>query len=441
VLAALAGAPDVRAQDVPDPSAPDDPAEAPAPIATAPPAPLARVAVAILPAHADDKPLTTTRLATVQVSMEHALAADARLDIVDLDEGLADSGGVVPKEAIAEARALVASGLELLHRNQPRPALLKLEGAATQLAGTLAWAQKQELAQAQFLRGAAHAALGEDRAAESEFIALLTWRPDFTADPTIAPARVLPLWDKARARARRLPGGAVDVTSQPSGAMAYIDGRFVGFTPTTIEALAAGTHYLTVRARRFLKAVVPVRISDKKVTTAAVALTASPRAEALDADLAALRGDLGAVQAPAGMQGTLGDISELVGVDQVVVLLAPASGAAPPVYHAYVYGAVGGMRLADAQIEVGADESLDDALGRLAVALYAQVSFAPPPAPPPPRRERPRPHTAFYRRWWFWSGVGVIVLGLAAGAIIVHERDRGPACPGGDSCGVVVFAF
>jgi len=423
VLAVLAAAVPVHAS-----SASPDPA-----------APLAKVAVIVLPASPDDKPLTATRAATVQTSMEHALGADARLDVVDLDEGLADSAGLVPKDAVAEARALVASGEELLRRGQPKQALLKLEGAATQLAGVLAWAQKQELAQAQFLRGAAHAALGEDKAAIEEFVALLAWRPDFAADPSIVPGKVIPLWEKAQARARRLPGGAVEVTTTPAGAMAYADGRFVGFTPTTVEALAVGTHYLTVRARGYQKAVVAVRISDKKPVPANVTLTPSPRADQLDQDLAAIRGGLGAAQASAEMQATLGDLSDLLGIDQLVVVLAPPIGG-DKIYKAYVYSAVGGMRLAQAEATVG-DDGLDEALGRLSVDLYKQVSFAPPPPPPPPRKPRVATGTPFYKTWWFWSGVGAAALGLGAGALIIHERNGGPSCPAGDSCGVVILSF
>ena len=403
------------------------------------PAPLAKVAVVVLPASTDDKPLSATRAATVQVSMEHALVADPRLAIVDLDEGLAESGGAAPADAVAEARALVAGGEELLRRGQAKAALLKLEGAATELAGVLAWTQKQELARAQFLRGAAHAVLGDDRAAIDEFVELLVWRPDFSADPSIAPGKVIPLWEKAQARARKLPGGAVELASTPAGALAYADGRFVGFTPTTVEALAIGTHYLTVRARGYQKAVIPVRISDKKPATAQVTMVPSPRAAQLDADVQALRAGLGATQAPAEMQATLGDVSDLLGVDQIVVVLAPPTGAGEKRYKAFVYGAVGGMRLASAEVVVG-DEGLDDALGRLAVDLYKHVSFAPPPPPPPPPR-----HVAhgapFWRRWWFWSGVGAVALGVAAGAIIVHERDLGPTCPANDSCGAVLFRF
>lgn len=402
------------------------------------PAPLAKVAVVILPESPDDK-LTSARRATVQVSMEHALAADARLDVVDLDEGLADSGGVTPKDAVAEARAMVASGEELLKRGQYKAALLKLEGAASQLAGVLAWAKKEELAQAQYLRGAAHAALGEDKAALEELTALAVWRPDFTPDPTIGGGRAIALWEKAQAKARRLPGGAVDVSSEPRGAMAYADGRFVGFTPTTIEALAIGTHFITVRARGYQKAVVAVRISDKKPVPANVTLTPSPRTDQLDQDIAAIRGGLGAAQASAEMQATLGDLSDLLGIDQLVVVLAPPIGG-DKIYKAYVYSAVGGMRLADATAQVG-DEGLDEALGRLATDLYKQVSFAPPPPPPPPRPPRVAARKPWWKQWWFWSSVGAGVLGVTAGALIIHEHSGGPSCPGGDSCGIVVLSF
>ncbi|MCE9573775.1 MAG: PEGA domain-containing protein [Deltaproteobacteria bacterium] len=368
----------------------------------------AKAKVAVVVVSADDDKLAPARQATIQVSMERAVARDARLEVVDQDEALAASAGLVPKDAVAEA-----------------------------LAGVLAWAQKQELAQAQFLRGAAHAVLGDDKAAIEEFVSLLAWRPDFAADPTIAPAVVIPLWEKAQARARQLPGGSIDVTSAPSGGMAYIDGRFVGFTPTTIEALPVGTHYLTVRKYGHQKVVRAVRVSDKRPATAEAELAPSPRADELQQAIATLRAGLGAAQAPAEMQGALGDLSELLGVDQVAVLVAPRTGDRP--YRAYVYNALGGQRLAQAELRPDQGD-LEDALATLATSLYKQVSFDPPPPPPPPRIARHgRP---FWRRGWFWASVGTA---LAVGVLVplaIHERGPAePRCPGADSCGAVILRF
>ncbi len=397
----------------------------------------ARAKVAVVVVTGDEGALPAARQATIQVSMERAVARDARLEVVDQDEALAASAGLVPSDAVAEARALVASGEQLLRRNQAKVALLKLEGAATQLADVLAWAQKQELAQAQFLRGAAHAVLGDDKAAIEEFVALLAWRPDFAADPTIAPAVVIPLWEKAQARARQLPGGSIDVTSAPSGGMAYIDGRFVGFTPTTIEALPVGTHYLTVRKYGHQRVVRAVRISDKRSAVAEAALTPSPRADELRQAIATLRAGLGAAQAPAAMQGALGDLSELLGVDQVAVLVAPRAGDQP--YRAYVYNALGGLRLAQAEARPARGD-LEDGLATLATALYAQVSFEPPPPPPPPAIVRHG--VPFWRRRWFWGAVATTIAAGVIVPLVLHERGAAdPTCPGDDSCGVVVLRF
>lgn len=397
--------------------------------------PLAKVAVVVV--SADEGALAPARQATIQVSMERAIAGDARLDVIDQDEALATSAGLVPTDAVAEARALVASGEALLRRNQAKAALLKLEGAATQLADVLAWAQKQELARAQFLRGAAQAVLGDNKAATDEFVALLAWRPDFAADPTIAPAVVIPLWEKAQARARQLPGGSVDVTSAPSGGMAYVDGRFVGFTPTTIEALPIGVHYLTVRKYGFQKVVRAVRISDKHSSATSAELLASPRATELAQAIAALRPDLGAAQAPAEMQGALGDLSELLGVDQIAILVAPRGGNRP--YRAYVYNALGGQRLAQAEAGPGQGD-LEEALAALAGALYKQISFEPPPPPPPPRIvHHGRP---FWRRTWFWGTVAAVVTTGVVVPLVLHARGPGePQCPNADSCGVVVLRW
>jgi hypothetical protein len=54
-------------------------------------------------------------------------------------------------------------------------------------------------------------------------------------------------------------------------------------------------------------------------------------------------------------------------------------------------------------------------------------------ATPTPGPEPSRPIT---RRWWFWTGVGALVLGAAASAIVLGHRGGGgrPACPPGVQC-------
>ena len=50
----------------------------------------------------------------------------------------------MPDDAVGEARALLTTGEAMLRRGQAKPAILKLQGATTQLANVLAWALDAE---------------------------------------------------------------------------------------------------------------------------------------------------------------------------------------------------------------------------------------------------------------------------------------------------------
>jgi hypothetical protein len=395
----------------------------------------ARVAVIVL--GQDGEPLPAATRATLQVTMERALEGDERLEIVDQDTELAKHAGQVPLEAISEARGLARAGEELLRRGQSEPARIKLEQASRHLAEVLAWTSKQELARAQFLLGAAMAVDGDKKAAVATFVALLAWRPEFVADPEIWPEKVLPLWETAQEKARKLEGGSIEISSSPEGAMAYVDGRFVGFTPTIVEGLPAATHYVTVRMYGRVRSVSAVKVSDRRPTELKVSLDPTPGAERLREAIDVIAAGVGQEQAAAEIQAAFGDLSEMLMVDHAAVLVVP-DGAGP--YRAHVYAVEGGTQLAKAELELG-ERDPEDAFGELAKALYDQISFEPlePPPPPKPKRKKGKP---FYTKWWFWGTVGAVVATSVAVPLLL--RDDGPpeiGCPPGDSCGAVILRF
>lgn len=415
----------------------EDVGDAPDVEAPRPPTVEARVAVLVL--GQDGEPLPSATRATLQVSMERALESDSRLEIVDQDTELARRSGDVPSDAVSEARGLVIAGEALLRRGQAAPALAKLEAASAQLAKVLAWAQKQELARAQFLLGAAHAISGDAKAAVAEFVALLAWRPDFVADPEIAPKEVLPLWEKAEKKVLKLAGGSIEITSSPEGAMAYVDGRFVGFTPTVVEALPVATHYVTVRMFGRVRSVEAVKVSDKKASELRIKLAVTPGNDRLNDAITEIAGGIGKPQASAAVQAAFGDLAEMLEVDHAMVLVAPDRG---DTYRGYVYAVEGGTRLAMAEMTLG-ERDPEDAFGELARALYEQISFEPPPPPTPTKKKRRvvagKP---FYKKWWFWSGIGAaVVAGVALPLMLGGDGGPEVGCPVGESCGVVVLSF
>jgi len=61
-----------------------------------------------------------------------------------------------------------------------------------------------------------------------------------------------------------------------------------------------------------------------------------------------------------------------------------------------------------------------------------------PVEPPPPVVEKATP---LYKRWWFWTAIGVIAAGGAA-AIAVGVTSQTPSCPEGHSCtGELIYSL
>jgi tetratricopeptide (TPR) repeat protein len=416
----------------------DGPSEGDAPDVVAPPAPEVQARVGVIVLGEDGEPLPSATRATLQVTMERALEDDERLEIVDADTELARRAGLVPTDLVSEARGLLSAGEELLRRGRTDPAMAKLEAASDHLAEVLAWTSKQELAKAQFLLGAAHAIRGDKKDAITAFTALLAWRPDYTADPSISPKDVLPLWDKAEAKVKRLEGGSIEIASRPDGAMAYVDGRFVGFTPTVVEGLPTAVHYVTVRLHGRVRSVSAVKVSEKHPSQVEVTLERTAGVDELEAAIEGVQAGIGQPQVPAAVQASFGDIAALLEVQQAVVVVVP-SGAGP--YRGYVYNVEGGTLLASAAVELG-ERDPEEAFAELGKALYDQVSFEPPPPPPPDDKVIVKTGTPVWKRWWFWGTVGTAVaVGIAVPLFLGRDTAPELACPAGQSCGVVILSF
>jgi hypothetical protein len=387
---------------------------------------LAKVAVIVL--GEDGEPLPSATRATLQVSMERALETDDRLSVIDADTELARRAGQVPTDLVSEARGLLTAGEELLKRGRVEPALAKLEAASAHLAEVLAWTQKQELARAQFLLGAAHAIHGDGKEAIAAFVALLAWRPDYTADPEISPKDVLPLWEKAEAKVKKLAGGSIEVTSSPEGAMAYVDGRFVGFTPTVVEGLPAAVHYVTVRMHGRVREVKAVKVSDKHAASLSVSLESTPGIADYEH----------AIDEIARQAGGFDDLATLLEVQHAVVLVAADD--AGGTYRAHLYDVEKGKELASAEQVLG-ERDPEEVFAQLAKDLYEKVTFEPPPPPPPPKAKKPR-GTPVWKKWWFWGSVGTAVaVGIAVPLYLGRDTTPELSCPTGNSCGVVILSF
>lgn len=393
-----------------------------------------RVPVAVFVASPDGK-VGKARRATLLLTMEEALDADHRLDVIDKDTQLAEGAGFVPKEVISEARGMLGSGEAMLLKGRAKAALTRLQTAEAQLSSALAYVSKREVARAQFLVGAAQAILGKENAARKTFIRLQVWRPDFVADTSIEPGAVMPIWEEATERVSRLDGGSIEVTSQPSGALAYVDGAFIGFTPTTAEGLVAGDHYVTFKAVGYARVVKKVTVSAAKQNTVTTELVRSPSSDAVDELVDELLPSLGDSKAPESMER----LASLLGIRHAVFVVVP-----PPneegEYRAFVYDTATRERLSAARAPASAE--VETTFGEMAIALYASLILEPIEEEiaeeTPKRDDRGAP---FYKKWWFWTAVGAVAATAITVPLIIDGGAESPTCPPGSVCGDVIWDF
>jgi len=48
----------------------------------------------------------------------------------------------------------------------------------------------------------------------------------------------------------------------------------------------------------------------------------------------------------------------------------------------------------------------------------------------PPARARAPRAAPFYKRWWFWTAIGVVVTGVTVGSVLGARAARGSLAPG-----------
>jgi tetratricopeptide (TPR) repeat protein len=378
-----------------------------------------------------EKPLHRATRATTLLSFEKALKQDLRLRVLDKDLELAQQGGAIPTDVVSEARGLLATGEALLQKGDANAALPRLSTAERQLESVMAFVKKRELARAQFLLGVAYATLGKEDEARAAFVRLLTWRPNFQIDPKLAGGKSIEVFDQAKRTVAKLPTSTVRIRATPAASLAYVDGEFVGFTPTSKKDLTVGKHYVTVRANGYTREVHPVTLEPDRSSHVRAKLDRSPAQDALADVLNRVQKRLG----DGSLADELADLKMMLRIEHVVFL--EVSGTS---YSAYVYDMESGRRLANASVTIGDEDDPQAQFVALAEAVYSEAfRIVEVQKPKPPKRKRDG-GDPFYKTWWFWTGVGVVA--VAATVPLLMSDDGGSAsCPSGHVCGGVLFGF
>jgi hypothetical protein len=379
-------------------------------------------------AHAgvDDKTLVP-----VMRALDDGLKRNPRLEMKDLDTRLADFAQEVPQPQIDEARVLLQEGQKALTALELQPAIKKLRDATDALSKVLPYIKKQELADAMMALGAAELLQGDKKAAHATFVRLLTWRLDYKIDTNRYSPDVLGPVEDARREVERTRRGSLEIKSEPGAAQAYVDGKYVGVTPTFAEGLPAGEHWVTLKREGYRKAVQPAQVSAKVQQAVTFTLERSGKYLLVEQALAAVEKTLGAQT----LDASADNLKEVLYLDHAVFLRASGSGSALTI-DAYVYDLRTRRRLTRVTRNLPVADA-ESQSATLASSLYLNISYEAevetrPEAPPPKPVER-RP---FWKTWWFWTVSGVAVAGIVVGASLAPKAR---VCGDREFCGVINF--
>jgi hypothetical protein len=363
--------------------------------------------------------------------LDDGLKRNPRLEMKDLDTRLAEFAQEVPQEEIDRGKAEYEAGQKALAALDLPVAIKKLTAAIETLSKVLPYIKKAELADAMMALGTAQFEQGDKKQAHRTFVRLITWRNDYKVDVNRYAPSVLDPFETARKEVERAKRGSLDIRSEPGSAQAYVDGKYVGVTPTFAEGLPVGEHFITLKREGYRKAVMPATVSAKFQQVVNINLERSGKYLLVEQALKNVEKNVGASQLDSGID----NLKEVLFVDHAVFVRAKPGAAGMIDLELYLYDLRTRRQLAhvNQSFAVGEEEKT---LDPVASNLYLNVSYeaeleAPKDAPIPKAAER----KPIWKTWWFWTAAGVIVVGaVVAGVAIAETRPKdcgsGNFCPG-----------
>jgi len=372
-------------------------------------------------------------LVGVMHALDDGLKRNPRLEMKDLDTRLADFAQEVPQEQIDQGRLLLQEGQKALTALELTTAIKKLGQAVEVLSKVLPYVKKQELADAMMALGASHFENGDKKEAKRTFERLITWRSDYKVDLSKYPPAILAVVEDVRKEVEREKRGSLEIRSEPSGAQAYVDGRYIGVTPCFADGLIVGEHWVTLKKEGYKKAVMAAQVSSKVQQLVSVpTMERSTKYLLVEQALAGVEKTLGETT----LDASADNLKEVLFIDHAVFVRVAPAGAGQLKVDSFLYDLRTRRRLTHVTKTVPVAKA-EKELAPLASQLYLNVSYEAElveskDAPPP----KPYVRQPFYKTWWFWTAAGAAVTGVVLGATLAPKAKD---CGSSSFCVGVVY--
>lgn len=237
--------------------------------------------------------------------------------LLDLERVL--EGGQEPAAArrLAQANAALTRGMASLDALELSPALELLAEAIVGFEQSLAaMVDTSPLVRALTLQGAAYALSGDSRNAARAFERALVVDLGATLGETF-PVEVRALFEETRSRVEKSATGTLTLYAAPPAAEVWVDGRFRGSAPISIDNLPVGRHYVRVVRDGYVSYGQAVEVKRRAEETVQASLRPTARFSQFDDLAQRLRG--GSPQAAA-------ELAAMLKVDQLLSVVAEALG-------------------------------------------------------------------------------------------------------------------
>lgn len=243
------------------------------------------------------------------------------------------------EETLERARAALADGRRAYDALNLDEAIARLGQAVSlyQQTGPLL-GDLEELQNSLLSLGAALTLRGSADEGESTFAELLTVNPSYQLEgypPTVGKA-----FSAAAARIEKAPTGSVEIYSTPPYAAVYVDGRFEGVTPVTLNDVVAGTHYLRIEKVGYTVHGAPLEISPNQRITSQTRLRSMKKGVELRDVTARATEEVVAE----GMGGSLRNLARMLVADTLIFVAVSQSGS-DATFTGAVFDAATGTRL------------------------------------------------------------------------------------------------
>ncbi len=321
-------------------------------------------------------------------------------------------------ERIEEARIKVSAGQSAYENLDFEGAVRALEEAIEAYTeGLPALDDLDEFAGAHARLGATQYFAGDPEAAKLAFRRATLLSPKHAPDPTVFSPDLMEFFETQRQVVLEALTGVLTVASRPDDVEVWVDGRYRGVTPSTLEDLPVGDHHVVVRRRGYIASTEVTSLAPADPVTLETGLRAGSMVSTYEAGAKAALRDAGPRDLPESARALAG----LFGAERLVLVgvTTEEEGIALTLTS---YDIPSAARNLEADTEMKAWTLRGR---RAAVAFFdAHLPGVAAVATPPPALTFWNKLPPYTKTWWFWTATGATLAAVGGGIALAASAQQ-----------------